>query len=304
MTKRLSHTEVWRLKQLLFMLYRDIVECDEQIEFEVIDNPNIPDALSIIDINERISSYQNNPPSLPFEDGLSLPLDQANLLRLRSHIMDNENLRLAIDLIDPYPNIKCVIDYIEKAMAAVKASATCLDYLKYLERFIDDLRAWTNDQLQQRESSLTTALLNKKDSSYLILTDYHAQYGQANITTISSKTTNSTSDHTKIAKLFKSKTEISIISGIYQNISILSKEQPDGYIAVIDSIITIAFQCKILATHFKKTLKAVYEHFGIDAEYDSKRPAGYYQPGEKGNLPDAYITATEIMEKLGCKVAG
>ena len=277
------------------MLYRDIVECVDQIEFEVIDNPNIPEALSIIDINDRFTSYQNNPPSLPLDDGLDLPLDKANLLRLRQYIIEKEKVSLAIDIIDPYPEIATVIDYITKAMAAVKATPTCIDYLIFLQSVIADIRVWANSRFQQIGSNLETALRSQRDSAYLIMTEYFQEH-ERNPYLAENKTTYQPTN--KLSHLFVKNLDLAIVSGIYQTITEINNEKSEGYITLIAAIIAEAYDRKYLRGNYNYTLKAIFNHLYINEDSTNYRPARFRKANMKGTIPESHLKALNIINKL------
>ncbi len=294
----LTNTEVWRLTQLLYTLYNDIIECSDQIEFEVIDNPDIPGALSIVGINERINSYQNNPPSLPVEDGLSLPLDRTNLQRLRSHIIDNNNINLALDIIDPYLDIQGIADYISTALGAVQPSTTCIDYLTFIDFFIDDIRAWTEIRLNQLGSSLDQALESKKHSGFVIFQQHLKRYHQ-----LLNKTTAATNplkykSASDLSHIFAKNLPPKLIINIYQTLSAINHEKSEGYTTLIAAIIAEAHKRKYISITFSAAIEAIYTHFGIREETKHLRPARLNNPNHKGTAPEAHKKAVEILENL------
>ncbi len=294
----LTHTEVWRLTQHLYTLYNDLSEFSDQIEFEVIDNPDIPDALSIIEINERLNSYQNNPPSLLIEDGLSLPLDRTNLMRLRSYIIENNDTNLALDIIDPYFDSQSVVDYISDALGTLPTDTTCLDYLIFLDMFIDNVRTWVDIRLNQIGSSLEQALASKKNSGFLIFQEHlkRYQHTQRRKTTTTDKTKyKSASD---LSHIFTKKLDTKIVIGIYQAISTINYEKQEGYITQIAAVIAEAKHREYIPGTFSTALGAIFSHFDIKEDAKHFRPSRLREPNKKGTPPEVHLKALEILDNL------
>ena len=253
-----------------------------------------------IDKDTIITEFFEKPQYYEYGEDSAVTLTGDNLFRLRNYIIENQALRVAIDLTEQELNLHSFILFLKNLDEPIYSCLGSIQYLEMLRDFRYEIYKWACFYSNSIGSTIDDEMTKRQEATYLIaenLNELHLKYRPQQKSFILHSDSDD-EDAFDLSDYFKSHYDKAKILKIYKQISVLAYEQEDLYISKIISLIACAHYRGLLRCSYAKTIKATLSKFHIEVKKNYLHPATFGQPTEKGRLREAYQEAVAFYDAL------
>ena len=294
MDDHLSKLQVWEAEKNLLLFFNELNTYYDLIKSDLDDYDKEDMEILAIDIDNALTAISGNFCIGLNEEPGNTTSDQveAYLKQVHDHIIENEDIAFATDIVESSPHFKPVQDFLVKYMRDTKTLFRSITLIDIIKEQVYDISAWAELWHVHHTRDIHNELSNRSNTAIKIIThdpdlDEPQTIGKENI------------DSTKAFRNYFIKDYDAIkIAKINAKVNELGKQKKEGYVVKLATLAAVLYEKKVLSKTYKATLTYLFDRFGIKEAPGTYKPAQFKRPSIKGTVPAAWTEAVEYFNSL------
>jgi len=294
MDDHLSKLQLWEAEKNMLLFFNELNTYYDLIKGDLNDYDQEDMEILAMDIDNALTALSgyfciglNEEPGTITSDQV-----EAYFKKIHDHIIENEDIAFATDIVESDPHFTPVQDFLVKYMRDTKTPFRSITLIDIIKEQVYDIIAWAelwhvhhardiHDELSNRSNTAIKIIIHDPDL------DEPQNIGKENI------------DSTKAFRNYFIKDYDAIkIAKINAKVNELGKQKKDGHVAKLAALAAVLFTKKVLSKTYKETLTYLFLRFSIKEDAAAYKPAQFKRPSMKGTVPARWTEAESFFNSL------